>query len=107
MGDPLGKLAGVRDGVGQEDVVDVVGQQDDGLLPDDAALLVPHVVDLVKDDPADLPHDLGATVQHGPQDLRRHDQAGRARVDGHVTRNQADVGKLFVKFSILKLYQFK
>jgi len=30
------------------------------LLPDDAALFVSHVVDLVKNDPLDLPHHLGA-----------------------------------------------
>lgn len=54
MGDPLCELSGVWDGGGQEDVVDVVRQQDDGLLPHDASLLVAHVVDLVEDDPADL-----------------------------------------------------
>jgi len=37
-----------------------------------APTLVPHVMDLVKDDPAHLPHDLRTTVQHAPQDLKQY-----------------------------------
>ena len=99
--DPFGKLSGVGDGGGQEDVVDIVRKQDDGLLPDDAALLVSHVVDLVEDDPADLAGDLRSSVEHGPQDLGRHDEAGGRRVDGHVPGDEADVGKLFVELAVL------
>lgn len=70
MADPLGELARVRDGGREEDEVDVVGQQDDRLLPDDAALLVAHVVDLVEDDPGHLAHHLRAAVQHRAQNLQ-------------------------------------
>lgn len=30
---------------------------------------ISHVMDLIKDDPRHLPHDLRASVQHAPQDL--------------------------------------
>ena len=33
MADPLGELLGIGDGGWQEDVVDIVRQEDDGLLP--------------------------------------------------------------------------
>ena len=54
VGDPLGKLSGVGDSGGQKDVVHVVRQQDDGLLPHHASLLVSHVMDLVKYYPSNL-----------------------------------------------------
>ena len=54
MGDPLGKLSRVGYSGGQEDVVHVVRQQDDGLLPHHAPLLVSHVMDLVEYHPANL-----------------------------------------------------
>lgn len=38
--DPLGKLHRVRDGGREEDVVDLVRQEDDRLLPDDTALCI-------------------------------------------------------------------
>ena len=101
MGDPLRELPRVGDRGGQEDVVHVVREQDDRLLPHHAALLVPHVVDLVEDDPADLAHDLAAAVQHRPEDLRGHDEAGGGGVDGHVPRHQTHVRKLLVKFPVL------
>lgn len=103
MGDPLSELSGVWDGGWEKNIVDIVRQQDDRLLPDDAALLVPHVVDLVEDDPTDLARNFGASIQHRSQDLRRHDQARRRRVDRHIAGDQAHVGKLFVKFSILQI----
>jgi len=37
-GDPLGELLGVGDGRRQKDKAYLVGQHDDGFLPDDAAL---------------------------------------------------------------------
>ena len=90
VADPLCKLQGVGDGRGKKDIVHVVRQQNDGLLPDDTALYndggrcrqsctksgivassdfrfrnairgrtqVTHVVDFVKDDPANLSHNL-------------------------------------------------
>lgn len=72
----------------------IVRKEDDGLLPHHAALFntqrqvlslanlngmitkvkptptcVSHVMDLIKDDPSHLSHDLGASVQHAPQNL--------------------------------------
>jgi hypothetical protein len=64
VGDPFRKLPGVGDGGRQENVVDIVRQQDDRLLPDNAPFLVSHVVDLVEDDPADFASDFRSAVEH-------------------------------------------
>lgn len=66
---PLCELHRIRDGRGQEDVAHRVWQKDDGLLPDHTTFLVSHVVNLVEDDPRDFAHNLGASVEHGPQNL--------------------------------------
>ena len=57
MRNPLGELSRVGDRGREEDVVNVVRQQNDRLLPDDSSFLVPHVVDLVEDDPTNLASD--------------------------------------------------
>lgn len=44
---------------------------------------------LVKDDPLNVPDELSAFVQHGPQDLCCHDEAGAFRADRHVAGQQA------------------
>jgi hypothetical protein len=77
-----------------------MGKQDDSLLPDDTSLLVPHVVHLVKDDPSDFPHHLGASIQHTSENLRRHDQTRGSRVDGHISRHQTDIREGLEEFSI-------
>ena len=41
-GDPFGELFGIRDRSREKDVVNIVGQQDDGLLPDDTTFLKRH-----------------------------------------------------------------
>lgn len=64
VGNPLGKLHRIRDGRREEHIVHLARQQDDRLFPHDTALLVAHVVNLIKDDPRDLAHDLRAAVQH-------------------------------------------
>lgn len=91
---PLGELAGIRNGGREEDVAHIVRQQDERLLPDDTALLVTHVVNLIEDHPAHLAHDLAAAVQHVPQDLGGHDQARGRGIDGHIARDQTDVLEL-------------
>ena len=101
VSNPLGKLSGVGNCGRQEHVVNVVREQDDGLLPHNPTLLVSHVVDLVEYDPAHLPHDLAAAVQHGPQDLCGHDEAGCARIDCDVTGHETNVGELLVELSVL------
>ena len=63
LGDPASELGGVGDGGRQEDVVDLLGEQDERLLPDDAPLLVPQVVDLVKHNPLHLAHHLDMAKQ--------------------------------------------
>lgn len=98
--DPLGELSRVRDRGAQERAADLVGQQHDRLLPDDPALSVAHVVDLVEDHPADLAHDRAAPVQHRLEDLRGHDQHARVRRQGHVTGQQADFGEFLGEFPI-------
>jgi hypothetical protein len=100
VSNPFGKLSRVGNCRGQKHIVHVVRQQDDRLLPHHAALLVPHVVDLVEDNPAHLPHDLAPAVQHRPQDLRRHDEAGGGGIDRHVAGHEANVGELLEELSI-------
>ena len=67
---PWSELPSVRDRCRQEYVVHIVGKQDDGFLPHNAALFISHVVDFVEYDPGDFAHHLRAAVQHAPQDLR-------------------------------------
>ena len=62
VGHPGGKLDGVGQRSRQEHHLGLLRQEDDGLLPDHAALPVLHVVHLVKDDPGHLPLQLGAPV---------------------------------------------
>jgi hypothetical protein len=71
VSDPFGELSRVRYRRRQKNEVDVVGQQDQGLLPDHSAFLVSHVVDLVEDDPADFSHHFRPSVQHVTQDLQK------------------------------------
>jgi hypothetical protein len=80
LGDPLCELEGIRDGGGQEDVMDFIGEKDDCLFPYNTSLcsllilraekswgtFVAHVMDLIEDYPADFSHDLGTAVQHMP-----------------------------------------
>uniref|UniRef100_A0A6B0VAB1 Uncharacterized protein n=1 Tax=Ixodes ricinus TaxID=34613 RepID=A0A6B0VAB1_IXORI len=91
VADPLSELLGVGNGGREEHITHIVRQQDDRLFPHHASLFVPHVMNLVEDDPPDLPHDLGALVQHAPQDLCCHDEAAGAGVDGDVARHEANV----------------
>ncbi len=68
-------------------------------------LLVPHVVDFVEDEPLDLAHNLRAAVQHRPQNLRRHDEARRVRVDSDVAGHQANVAELLEQVAVLLVGQ--
>ena len=58
LGHPGRELGRIRQGGGQEHHAGVLGQENDGLLPDHPPLAVLHVVDLIKDDPGHLPQDL-------------------------------------------------
>jgi len=102
---PLGKLHRIRDRGREEHIVHLARQKNDRLFPHDAALLVAHVVDLVKDDPRDFAHNLRAAVQHGAQNLGRHHQARRTGIDRHVTRHQADIVELGGKLTVLLVRQ--
>lgn len=62
-------------------------------------------MNFVKDDPGDFTHDFGSTIQHGSQNLCRHDQARRAGVDGHISCHQTNIAKLLQKLSILLVTQ--
>ena len=62
MTDPLRKLSRVRYGGWQEHIVDIVRKKNYRLFPHHASLLVSHVVDLVKYNPAHFSHDLWTTV---------------------------------------------
>ena len=51
---PLGKLSGVGYSSAEEDLMYTIRKEDNGLLPDHASLLLPHVVDLIKNNPTQL-----------------------------------------------------
>lgn len=46
---------------------------------------VPHVVNLVVDDPRNLPHNLTSTVEHRSEDFGGHDEARGAGIDGDIS----------------------
>ena len=81
MRNPLGELSRVGDRGREEDVVNVVRQQNDRLLPDDSSFLVPHVVDLVEDDPTNLASDFWSAIKHGSQDFGSHNLTGKVKFD--------------------------
>ena len=58
LGNPFGELESVGNGGRKEDVSDLVGKHNDGLLPDDTSRLVSHVVNLVEDNPSNFSHNL-------------------------------------------------
>mmetsp|Transcript_8957 Transcript_8957/g.23121 ORF Transcript_8957/g.23121 Transcript_8957/m.23121 type:complete len:409 (-) Transcript_8957:529-1755(-) len=103
--DPLRELARVRDRGGEEDQAHRVRQQDNGLLPDDTAVTISHVVHLVKHYPSHLTANLRSAVEHGPQDLGGHDHARGVWVDRHISRHQADVLELVLQVAVLLITQ--
>jgi hypothetical protein len=88
--DPFCKLHTIGDGGGQENVTDRVRKKDNGLLPHNTSIydnacvslscvtaegitkrtLVSHIMNLVKDNPSNLSHDFGTSVQHGSKNLQ-------------------------------------
>mmetsp|Transcript_75971 Transcript_75971/g.232528 ORF Transcript_75971/g.232528 Transcript_75971/m.232528 type:complete len:210 (-) Transcript_75971:70-699(-) len=62
-------------------------------------------MDLVEHDPRHLPADIGAAVQHGPQDLGGHDHARGVRVDRHVACHEPDVLELVLQVPVLLVAQ--
>mmetsp|Transcript_8366 Transcript_8366/g.30590 ORF Transcript_8366/g.30590 Transcript_8366/m.30590 type:complete len:308 (-) Transcript_8366:92-1015(-) len=97
--DPLRELPRVRDRRGQERVSHRGRQHRDGFFPDDSSLWIAHVMNLVEDHPPHLAHDLAALVQHRPQNLGRHHEARRVRVDRRVPGHQPHVRELVAEFS--------
>ena len=76
-------------------------EQDDGFLPNISSFLISHVMDFIKYNPADLSGDLGASVQHGAQDLRGHDEARGIRINCDVTGHETNIRKFFTEIPIL------
>lgn len=101
LDDPLAELTRIWDRRRQEDVFDSVREHDDGLFPDDTALFVPHVVHLIEDYPGHFTGHFATVVEHTPEDLCGHDEAGGSLIDGDIARHQADVLELLLQLSIL------
>ena len=55
---------------------------------------------LIKNDPLNVPHKICVAIQHGPEDLGGHDEAGGLWVESHVARDQAHV-ELVSEVSVL------
>jgi hypothetical protein len=62
MCDPLGKLNSIWNCGREEDVVGLLWEKDDGLFPNNPTLLVPHVMDLIENDPTHFTHDFRTSV---------------------------------------------
>lgn len=46
---------------------------------------------LVKNDPFNVSHKIGASIEHAPQNFGRHYEARRVRTDLHVASDKADI----------------
>src|ERR1700733_9944616 len=57
-------------------------------------------MNFIKDDPANLSHNLGSPVEHRSQDFGCHHQAGRRRIDSDITRHQSHIPKILAKLSV-------
>jgi hypothetical protein len=88
--DPVREGLAIRGGRGEEDEPDGGREEDDDFFLDDAALLVGYLMRLVEDDPREVLDERVAALEHGGEDFRRHDEAGRVRIDGDVPRQDAD-----------------
>ena len=89
--DPFGELLRVRDGGRKAEEAHVLLREDDGFLPDIAALDVVDEVDFVEDHVAQRGEGRVPRDGHIAVDLRRHDDDGRPAVLGDVPGQQADV----------------
>lgn len=89
--DPLGEFVSVGDSGAEHDDVGLLRQQDERLLPDHAAFLVAHLVDLVEHDVFGFVDDTRAAEEHVALDLRGHDEAERVGVDGDVAGHEPDL----------------
>ena len=49
------------------------------------------VVHLVEDDPLQIPDNVAAVVQHGPENFGGHDETGGFLIDLHVPGDETDV----------------
>lgn len=90
---PSGEFDRIGDGGAQHDDVNMGREQNEDLLPHDAALAVVDVVNLVKDDPLQIADDIRAVVQHRSQNFSRHDQTRSLGVDLNVARKQANISE--------------
>jgi hypothetical protein len=83
--DPVCELHVIRHCGTQHDNTNMLGQHDDSLFPNNTSLFIVDVMDLIKDDPFDVPDHFGTTIQVVPENFSCHDNAGRLLVEGHVT----------------------
>ncbi len=59
------------------------------LFPYHASLSIIHIMYFVKNHKLNIPDDVCSLVQHGPQNLCGHDQAGALRLQTHIPSQQA------------------
>src|SRR5579871_3085084 len=57
-------------------------------------------MDFIKDDPANLSHNLGSSIEHRSQDFGCHHQAGRRGIDSNIPRHQSHIAKVLAKLPI-------
>jgi hypothetical protein len=68
--DPFTELHRVGYGGREKDIAHCMRKENDSFLPDDTTLFVTHIVNFIEDNPGDFSHDLWATVEHRPENLR-------------------------------------
>ena len=89
--DPLRELNGIGRGGTEKDQPNVLRKHDDHFLPHHPPLGIVDVMNLVENDPLNVPDHVGAAVQHRAEDLGGHDKARGGGIDLHVAGDQADV----------------
>ena len=62
-------------------------------------------MNLVKNNPLEVSDDVTAVVQHGPENLGRHDEAGRLGIDLNVASDEADIAERVLEVSKLLVGQ--
>ncbi|CAB4857110.1 unannotated protein [freshwater metagenome] len=90
-GQPLAEFLGVRHGGRQRHDRNILRQVKNDFFPHGSAELIGQVVNFVHDDEAKVFEQVTLGVEHVAQDLGRHDDDARGRVDTRIAGQQSDL----------------
>ena len=100
--EPLAEFLGVGHGRRERHDRHVLGQVKNDFFPDRSAELVGQIVNLVHHDKPQVFQQVALGVEHVAQDLGRHDDNARGRINARVTRQQAYFVDTVDRLQILK-----